>query len=130
MLHRGSKCSLEFTRVVSGFLCNSLLTTEASILGPWRNSHALFRNVGERSRIQGGQHATCRATFSTEAISETVDPQRNKNINNDSEESLEELRVWSWGRGDSGQLGHGLEDPEWEPRCIESFRIPVSILPA
>ena len=36
------------------------------------------------------------------------------------------FRVWSWGRGDAGQLGHGVEDPEWEPRCIEALTEPAN----
>ncbi|CAI5469127.1 unnamed protein product [Closterium sp. Yama58-4] len=41
-----------------------------------------------------------------------------------------QLEVWSWGRGDSGQLGHGEENPEWTPRRIESLSLEISALAA
>ncbi|GJP77389.1 hypothetical protein CLOP_g7788 [Closterium sp. NIES-67] len=41
-----------------------------------------------------------------------------------------QLEVWSWGRGDSGQLGHWEENPEWAPRRIESLSLEISALAA
>ncbi|CAI5480436.1 unnamed protein product [Closterium sp. Yama58-4] len=72
------------------------------------------------------------ADGSTSAPGKTGAPRVFTTTSNSSsfEDATCQLEVWSWGRGDSGQLGHGEENPEWAPRRIESLSLEISALAA